>query len=316
MMTLRNFQTGDELTQIDIYNRSAAALPKFKPATLAEVQRRTKSRDFDPSTRIYGEIQGKVVGYATFDKDGRVGFPWTLPGHEHLREPLFEAQIAAVQKAGIGKIFAAYREDWPGVHDFFLKHGFHKARDMVNFAVDLVDMPTPAAMPSTSFTDLEPQDVPALLDLAPEVLHTQKVDVLTNYLFKNPVFSRRTDLFTLRTRGGKEPVAVGILVADPGYADPNLVDASMPCFRLGAFGTEGTNTKRIKGLFSFLARQDRSLNHLGMDLLGQASYRLRDTDDIETLAAQVPSDAPGLLNFYSRNFHRQGSFPIFERVIA
>ena len=315
MMTIRNFQAGDELTQIDIYNSSAALLPNFKPATLAEVQRRIKARDFDPGTRIYGEIQGKVVGYATFDRDGRVSFPWTLPGHEHLREPLFEAQIAAVQKAGIDKIFAAYREDWPSVNDFFLTHGFHKARDMVNFAINLVDMPTPAAMPSTSFTHLEPQDVPALLNLAPEVLHTEKIEVLTKYLFKNPYFPPES-LFTLRARGGKEPIAVGILIADPSYADPNLVDSSMPCFRLGAFGTEGTNTKRIKGLFSFLARQDRSLTHLGMDLLGQASYRLRVTDDIETLAAQVPSDAPGLLNFYSRNFHRQGSFPIFERVIG
>jgi hypothetical protein len=71
-------------------------------------------------------------------------------------------------------------------------------------------------------------------------------------------------------------------------------------------------TKRVKGLFSFLAKHDRNLNLLGMDLLGQASYRLRD-DDIETLAAQVPSDAPALLNFYSRTFTKQGSFPIFEK---
>ena len=315
MMTFRNFQAGDELTQIDIYNRAAAPLPKFKPATLSEVQRRTKARGFDPSTRIYGEIQGKVFGYVSFDNVGRVSFPWTLPGHEHLREPLFQALIAAVQKSGMGRIFAAYREDWPGVHDFFLKHGFHKARDMVNFAINLIDMPTPAAMPSTSFTSLEPQDVPSLLNLAPEVLHTQRIDVLTEYLFKNPYFPPDS-LYALRSRSGKEPIAVGILVSDSSYADPKLVDSSMPCFRLGAFGTEGTNAKRIKGLFSFLARQDRSLNHLGMDLLGQASYRLREMDDIEMLAAQVSSDAPGLLNFYSRNFHRQGSFPIFERAIS
>ncbi len=315
MMTIRSFQAGDELTQIEIYNRAAASLPKFKPATLAEVQRRTKASGFDPSTRLYGEIQGKVVGYATFTNDGRASFPWMLPGHEHLREPLFQALIAAVTKAGLRKIYAAYREDWAVVNDFFLKHGFHKARDMVNFAIDLIDMPTPAAMPSTSFTSLEPEDVPALLKLAPEILHTQQVEVLTRHFFKNPYFSPDS-LYTLRARGGKEPVAVGILVADPGYADPKLVDASMPCFRLGAFGAEGANAKRIKGLFSFLAQQDRNLNHLAMDLLGQASYRLRDADDIETLAAQAPSDAPGLLSFYSRNFRRQGSFPIYERVVS
>ena len=311
MMTIRSFQAGDELTQIEIYNRAAASLPKFKPATLAEVQRRTKASGFDPSTRLYGEIQGKVVGYATFTNDGRASFPWMLPGHEHLREPLFQALIAAVTKAGLRKIYAAYREDWAVVNDFFLKHGFHKARDMVNFAIDLIDMPTPAAMPSTSFTSLEPEDVPALLKLAPEILHTQQVEVLTRHFFKNPYFSPDS-LYTLRARGGKEPVAVGILVADPSVRRSEAGRCVDALLSPGSLRRRKANAKRIKGLFSFLAQQDRNLNHLAMDLLGQASYRLRDADDIDTLAAQAPSDAPGLLSFYSRNFRRQGSFPILR----
>lgn len=272
------------------------------------MQRRTKARGFDPSTRIYGEIQGKVFGYVSFDNVGRVSFPWTLPGHEHLREPLFQALIAAVQKSGMGRIFAAYREDWPGVHDFFLKHGFHKARDMVNFAINLIDMPTPAAMPSTSFTSLEPQDVPSLLNLAPEVLHTQRIDVLTEYLFKNPYFPPDS-LYALRSRSGKEPIAVGILVSDSSYADPKLVDSSMPCFRLGAFGTEGTNAKRIKGLFSFLARQDRSLNHLGMDLLGQASYRLRKWTILKCWQPRCRPMHRGCSISIAATFTVRGAFP-------
>ena len=63
-------------------------------------------------------------------------------------------------------------------------------------------------------------------------------------------------------------------------------------------------------MFSILAKQDRNMNLLGMDLLGQASYRLRD-DDIETLAAQDRRMVPSI--FYNRTFMRQGSFPIFEK---
>jgi hypothetical protein len=310
-MQIRNYQPGDELTQVDIYNQAAAAQTKFKPATLGEVQRRIKARDFDPASRFYAEEAGRVVGYVMHSGHGRVSFPWTLPGYENVREPMFQALLTSLEKRGERRIFAAYREDWPSIHQFFLEHGFRKARDMVNFILNLVDMPTPAARPSTSYTPLEPEDLPAVLALAPEVLRTQNVEVLRRHLFHNPYFPPDS-LFALRSRTDRTPVAVGILVTDPSYADPTAVDSNMPCFRLGAFGTEGMQTKRVKGLFSFLAKQDRNVSVLGMDLLGQASYRLRD-DDIETLAAQVPSDVPALLNFYTRTFQRQGSFPIFER---
>ena len=88
----------------------------------------------------------------------------------------------------------------------------------------------------------------------------------------------------------------------------------MPCFRLGAFGTEGMTSKRINGLFSFLAADAANTNPLALDLLGYAAFRLRDTE-VETLAAQVPSDAGQLLRFYKQYFQRQGSFPIFERAL-
>jgi len=39
------------------------------------------------------------------------------------------------------------------------------------------------------------------------------------------------------------------------------------------------------------------------------------TTDVETLAAQAPSDAQPLLRFYKQYFRRQGSFPIYERVL-
>jgi hypothetical protein len=74
--------------------------------------------------------------------------------------------------------------------------------------------------------------------------------------------------------------------------------------------------KRIRGMFSFLAKPDGNLSPLGLDLMGHAAFRLLETDDVSSLAAQVPSDAPALLRFYERYFRRQGSFPVFERELG
>jgi hypothetical protein len=58
---------------------------------------------------------------------------------------------------------------------------------------------------------------------------------------------------------------------------------------------------------------DRTMTPLGLDLMGQAAYRLQETDDVSVLAAQAPSDVPALVHFYQRNFRKQGSFPVLER---
>src|SRR6202034_649902 len=99
-----------------------------------------------------------------------------------------------------------YRDDWPSVHQFFLEHGFRRARDMVNYIMNLVDMPTPAARPSTAYTPLEPADVPALIAMAPEVLRTQDAEEVRRYLFHNPYFPSES-LFALRSRTERTPVA-------------------------------------------------------------------------------------------------------------
>jgi hypothetical protein len=314
-MKIRNFQPGDEPLQVGIYNEAAAELPKFKPATAQEVQRRTRARDFDRAMRFFVEEDGRAVGYATYSPNGRVSYPWLLKGYEHLAEPLFNHMLKAMKQRDMKRAFAAYRDDWKAVGDFFQKQGFHKARDMVNFYIDLLDMPTPPARPSSSISPLLPSDIPALRDLNPGLVQAPTAPELENHLLRNPYFPADA-VFLLRSRTGNAPVAVGILVTDPTYADARVIDAAMPCYRLGAFGTEGMNTKRINGLFSFLARDDQNLSALGLDLMGNAAYRLRDTDNIEGLAGQVPSDAPGLLRFYERNFRRQGSFPVFERDLT
>ena len=86
--------------------------------------------------------------------------------------PLALAVIKAMRQRKLKKAFEAYREDWPVQQHFFLAHGFAKARDMVNFVLDMVDMPTPAARRSTPCTPFRPTDLPAIAQLVPEALRT------------------------------------------------------------------------------------------------------------------------------------------------
>jgi hypothetical protein len=314
-MKIRTFQKGDEPVQAALYNEAARALPKFKPATALEVQRRTSARDFDPGMRYFAEDQGQPVGYCLFNTNGRVSYPWCRPGFEHCAEPLFTQVLNAMKDRDLPLAFAAYRPDWAGVKDFFLGHEFTVAREMINFAQDIVEMPTVASRASSSVTSARREDVPAILRLVPEALRVKTPEALEDYLFRNPYMTPES-LSVLRSKMSSEPLALGILITEPTYADPRNLDPLMPCFRLGAFGTELMQAKRVKGLFSVLARNDAHFPVLALDLLGHASFQVQDSDDVEVLAAQVPSDVPHLLRFYERHFRRQGGFPVFERPLA
>lgn len=313
-MEIRTYQPGDEAHQAAIYNEAAAALPRFKPATVDEVTRRCRARDFDPATRFYAVVHGRPVGYATFQPIGRVSFPWCRPGYEEAAEPLFQSVLEAIKARGLTTALAAYRADWPAQRDFFLAHGFRQTREMVNYFLDLAGMPTRPSRPTYAVTPLREDDVPAIFDFGRAVVRSRSPEELARHLFKNPYFQPQ-DVFVLRGRDGDAPLAVGLFIAHPGYGDPRQVDPFMPCFRLGAFGTEGMTTKRLNGMFSLLTREQRNPSPYALDLLGHAATLLEESG-ATTLAAQVPSDAAHLVRFYTSFFRRQGSFPVFERDLG
>jgi hypothetical protein len=311
---IRTFQPGDEAEQVRIYNAAAAtALPKFKPATLDELRRRVRASEFDPTARFLAVAEGRAVGYAGFHANGRVSYPWCLPGQEAWAGPLFEHVLCAMAERGLTRAFAAYRGDWRAQLEFFRSQGFQQAREMVNFVLELRDMPTPAARRGVAMTPLRPDDLPAVVQLGTGVLRTTEPEALKRQLFENPYFPGEA-MFALRNPEDGRPRAVGVLITNPAYANPQEIDAAMPCFRLGAFGTEGMQTKRINGLFSFLAGEDEA-TRLGTEILSYAAMRTRQ-NTVEAFAAQVPSDAPHLLRFYQHIFRRQASFPVLERSLA
>jgi hypothetical protein len=314
-VNLRQFQPGDESAQLRIYNTAAAALTKFKPATIVDLQRRTQAKDFDPATRVYAVENGRVIAYCAWQANGRVGYPWCLPGFESASAPLFSHALEAIKQRGVRRAFTAYRKDWQSITDFFLQQGFVLAREMVNYLLAFENMPTPSARVSNTITRAAVEDVPGIFALDPSVFRVRSADALRDALWNNP-YLKPDSLFVMRQPGDGKPLAAGVFITNADYADPRAVDAAMPCFRLGAFGAEGMTTKRIKGLFSFVTSPDRNVFSDGMDLLSYASKMLTDDDEINCYAAQAASDATALSAFYQRIFERQGSFPVFEKDLA
>src|SRR5439155_19091135 len=135
---------------------------------------------------------------------------------------------------------------------------------------------------NSAFSPLLPEDIPAVFQMAPQALHCAAPEALRQHLLNNPSFPPES-VYMLRSRTGDAPLAVAVLITQADYADPHKLDADMPCYRLGAFGTEGMQVKRINGLFSLLTAPGPNVNPLGLDLMSEAVSRLQSTE-LDSLA--------------------------------
>ena len=309
-MNIRTFQPGDEAAQAALFNVAAFALPGFKPATADDVKKRTRARGFDPGTRFYAEDGGQLVGYCTLEPaQGRVSVPWCRKGHEAAAGPLFDAALTAARARGLTKVFAAYRRDWEPVLAFLTGRGFAVVREMVNYWADPVDLPTLVNRSKLPIDRLKRTDVPAVAAMGGNLLRLSP-DALESYFFANPYFPAEACL-VLRAPDGA-PMAVAIGLESGTYADVKKVDPLAPCFRLGAFGTEGLSTKRVNGLFSFMVANPANALTAGLALLSETSQEMTE-GTVTALAAQCPTDAPHLVAFYTRYFKEHGRFPVLEK---
>ena len=152
-MPIRSYQAGDEHAQARIFNAAAGSLPGFKPATADEISRRYQSTDADPGSRFFAIANGEVVGYAAFGANGRVSYPWCLPGSEAVREPLVDAVIAEMRRRSLPEAWAAYRGDWSSVLDFLRQHDFIEIRTMINYVVDQSRLPSQNHLPLNRLID-------------------------------------------------------------------------------------------------------------------------------------------------------------------
>jgi hypothetical protein len=312
-MPIRSYQPGDEDAQARVYNVATASLPGFKPSKPEEIARRYQAADSDPNTRFYATENGEVVGYAVFGSNGRVSCPWCLPGAEAQREPLLETMIAEMKKRRIAEAWVAYRADWSPVLEFLRGHGFSQKRSIINYVAETSRLPTDERLPSNRvIRHLEKNELPRLVELTPTLFAGVDAHALEQFFWENPFYKFSESLLVLKDAESGEIRGVSLLVVDDRFADPTKIDSSMPCFRLGAFGTERERHKRVNGLFScvFLDENDG-------DLLLKAALAVdSNRAHLTHLAAQAPSDAPTLCAWYGRYFQRQGSFPILSRRLS
>jgi len=309
-VNIRTFQPGDERTQALLFNATAFTFPGFKPATVDDIKRRTRGRGFEPGCRFYAEEKGEVVGYCTVEPDQwRVSYPWCRKGAEAAAGPLFAAVLQAARERGVSKVFAAYRRDWDAILRFFADNGFAQAREVVNFAADAVELPTVANRASLPIRRLQRADIPLLAEMGKGLIRLP-LDRLEQYFFANPHFPVEAFL-VLEGRDTSGPRAVGVGLEVSTWADVKKVDPLAPCFRMGAFGNEGLNTKRVNGLFSYVVARPEDAISAGLGLLAEASQEMTE-GTVSTIAAQCPTDAPHLFQFYTRYFKEQGRFPVYE----
>ena len=313
-LTVRTFQPGDERTQAALFNGAAFALPGFKPATEDDVRKRTRARGFDPDTRFYAVENEQVVGYCVLEPaQGRIGFPWCRRGFEAAAVGLYAAALAAARARGVPKLFAAYRRDWDAVLGFFADRGFHKARDVVNYHADPVDLPTIASRGGNPIRRLTRDDLPALAAMGKGLIRVPDVE-LERHVYGSPYFPAES-FWVVDGANDVGPVAVGVGLDNPNWPDVKKVDPLAPCFRLGAFGTEGLNAKRVNGLFSYVVTKPEHALPAGLALLAEISQELTE-GSVSSLAAQCPTDAPHLIGFYTRYFKEQGRFPVLELALG
>ncbi len=309
-MHIRHYQPGDEEAQARVYNTAAGLLPRFKPATAEEITRRYKAPSFDPSSRFYAIEDSQIVGYAGFDRNGRISYPWCLTGREQVQEPLLDAVLTAMIGLGLTEAWAAYRGDWTPILDGLAAHGFARNREMINFIAPASRLPRLPLPESFSLGPLTREDISELLALRQAVCGEGDPDALAQFYWGNPYFGEES-LFALRRRADKRIAGAGMLVINPLFADPTRLDSAMPCYRLGAFGTEAERHKRVSGMFSGLYDTQAT----GDILLSEAGRRLANAG-LEHMAAQAASDQPEQLSLLDRYFERQASFPIVARRLT
>lgn len=307
-MPIRHYQPGDEEAQAHIFNVAAGPLPKFKPATVDEIRRRYQTIDPDPKSKFYAVEGDKVLGYAVLNPNGRISYPWCLPEAESQRTPLLESVLAELKRRNASEAWVAYRADWQPVVQFFKDHGFSEKRQMINYVAELDRLPESSIPDGWHVEPLSADALPSLISLGAGVLPDDEPETLQHFFWENPFFGPES-LLVLRDQS-ERMVAGALLIGNRGFADPTKLDSNMPCFRLGALGTERERHKRVNGMFSCVFETEAA----GEVLLAEAARRLRQAG-LTHMAAQASSDTPGLCAFYDRYFERQGAFPILRRTV-
>jgi hypothetical protein len=182
----------------------------------------------------------------------------------------------------------------------------------MNFVAEVTKLPDEPVHSELNITALARQEVPDAYALDPSAFAVASALELEKAWLDGPYLSGES-LFALRDASGAL-LGVGIAIVDDRFADPTKIDSAMPCFRLGGVRTESERTKRVNGLFSYVARPGPENHRFGRLLLGEARRRF-DRAGLRSAAGQCPDDRLVELSFFRIYFREQCAFPVFVRQL-
>jgi hypothetical protein len=148
--------------------------------------------------------------------------------------------------------------------------------------------------------------------LAPSLFSGTDAQAIERYFWNHSFYRFPENLYVLKESNSGEILGAYVLVIDDRFADPTKIDAAMPCFRLGVFGTERQRHKRVNGLFSCVFA-DQDAGELMMKL--EPVWSRASAAGLTHIAAQAPSDVPAVCALYDLYLQRQGTFPILARPL-
>ena len=176
-------------------------MPGFKPASADEIARRFRNVNPDVTSKFYAIEDDEVVGYAVFNSDGRISYPWCLPEAQDACRHLLEAVLLAMSERGCPEAWLAYRADWSPVLDFFREHRFTPLREMVNYISELVPLPRAPIPEGQVIAPLVREELPQLLALGKGLIAEDDPDALAEFFWENPFFPAES-LYALESPDG------------------------------------------------------------------------------------------------------------------
>src|SRR5262249_8797105 len=128
---------------------------------------------------------------------------------------------------------------------------FRDKRQMINYVAEveqlLPDTPLP---PDRIVEPLRPEEMGDLHALIPDIDPNDDARRFQRFYAENPFYDFSGQIIALKEAGTGRILGIAHLVVESRFADPTQINAAMPCFRFGTFGTERERHKRVNGLFS------------------------------------------------------------------
>ena len=314
-MTIRTFQAGDDAAQGRIYNEAAGRPAAVQARDAGRAAPPARGPDFDPGTRFFA-WRGRPARRLRHVPRQRPRQLPLVPQGPRGGAPSRSSRPSSTRCAGaaIAGAFAAYRADWPAAARVLRRPRLRARRARWSIRHRHRRHADAVGPLASHITPLTPADVPAVLRPGRASCAADDRRRARGSTSSTTPTSRRrrcsccaAAAATSRRRRGAGRRVAGATPTPAGRSRHALLPPRGVRHR-------GADPSASTACSASSPPTRATCRRCALDLLGHATQRLQDTE-VETLAAQVPSDAPHLLRFYKRSSAGRGVSRVFERPL-